>query len=254
LISACGAAEGGGEFGEELGQSSQAVVVSCDGAPAWQLHTTYAPLAHVQWQGALYECVNDWAKSGWCGQYQPDGLHAEDAWTKLRDCGACQALINEVQPRGPVSHDDEWVELTSSCSGALSLDGLKLIYRSMNGTTDVLMVDLAGKTIPAGGYLLFTGSQYAGTATSDGRLKSAMTAQPLGGAGLAIVRPGLNGAPQQVIDAVGYGASANMYHEGPNAPMPAIGSSFARIPNKRDTNNNQTDFAVRTPSPRQANP
>jgi hypothetical protein len=67
------------------------------------------------------------------------------------------------------------------------------------------------------------------------------------GGGLALRRG------DELLDSVGYGTANNAFVEGSPAAAPPSGSSLARLPNGRDTNDNAADFRVGTPTPRAAN-
>jgi uncharacterized protein len=199
----------------------------------------------VQSGRVVYEC-KQWPQSGWCGQREPGAQFSawEDAWTKVDSC--CGPVINEFTGNyGNGGPNDDFVEISNTCSNNFSTSGLKLVYRSAAGVNDVVLYDLSSITLPANGYVLLHGIQFSGDRTlSNGFFGSNMSATA---AGLALRSTNV------VYDAVGYGNMTNIYKEGtPAAPGPR-GQSLSRIPNRQDTQNNAADFRSGAPTPGLAN-
>lgn len=172
--------------------------------------------------------------------------------TAALDVATCRLVIDEVQVAG-TSAADEWFELASTCNTAQDLGGLRVVYRSANGNNDLDVVTLAG-TIAGHGHPFWVNAQVAADARYVGQAGTFSTS-PTGqlaaaGGGLAIRR----GAGGPIVDSMGYGTASNVFVEGTAALAPGAGMSCARVPDAVDTNDNRADFAIRTPSPGQANP
>jgi hypothetical protein len=170
--------------------------------------------------------------------------------------GACGVVVNEVQIGSAVGVADEMVELFNSCARSITLAGnTVLVARALGDPTTIELQDLAGVTIPAGGYRLFTNTSYAGLGASDGVF-------PIAGADLltgngAVAIAARRGAAYDVLDAVAWGAGggAGAPAEGATRPAaPADGKTLARLPNGADSDDNGADFSsAAAPTPRAAN-
>jgi hypothetical protein len=163
-----------------------------------------------------------------------------------------QVRINEFSTGVTNAAANEFVELVNSGTSSVDVGGYKLVYRSATGTSDVSLGTIpAGTTIPAGGFYLFGGSAYAGSATADQSFSTGLAST---GGGLALRNP-----DGDVVDSVGYGASTtNAFVETAPAPAPPAtaspGSSDVRLPDGHDTNDNSTDFSVSSsPTPHGSN-
>jgi Lamin Tail Domain len=165
--------------------------------------------------------------------------------------GTAELRINEFMTGSTGAASNEFVELVNTGTAAVDVSGYKLAYRSGAGTSDVTLATIpSGTTIPAGGFYLFGGSGYAGSASPDQSFSTALAATA-GGLGL---RDG-SGA---LVDSVGYGDATNAFVEGHAGPAPpaaaAPGNSAIRSPDGHDTNDNAADFSVSaSPTPRAAN-
>jgi hypothetical protein len=151
-------------------------------------------------------------------------------------------VINEISTGGLLYSNDEYVELFNPGISAIDLSGYRLVYRSAAGGADnPSSVQLQG-ALAAGGYLLFTGSDYSGGGSVSGSLPFTLSGT---GGGVAI-RDSLSGT---IIDSVGYGNATNLFVEGTAAPAPPAGQSISRSQNGADTNDNSSDFIIgeRTP-------
>ena len=147
-----------------------------------------------------------------------------------------EVKINELQTDGTTSQD-EFVELYNGGSAAADISGCKLVYRTASGTSDIVLATVpASTTIPAGGFYLFGGTDYAGAATADQTFSVDLNA---GDGGLALRYP--SGA---IVDLVGYGSPTNGFFEGTAAPSPPSGQSIGRHPSGADTDDNAADFQV----------
>src|SRR5439155_6818159 len=145
-----------------------------------------------------------------------------------------EVKINELQTDGTTSQD-EFVELYNGGSAAADISGCKLVYRTASGTSDTVLATVpASTTIPAGGFYLFGGTDYAGAATADQTFSVNLNA---GDGGLALRYPS-----GTIVDLVGYGSPTNGFLEGAAAPSPPSGQSIGRHPSGADTDDNAADF------------
>jgi hypothetical protein len=161
------------------------------------------------------------------------------------NCTVSSLVINEVQTDGTTA-SDEFIEIYNPCGNALSLTG-KLVYRSSSASTDSsTLATFSNTNIAGGGYYLVAGANYSGSASPDQTYTSGGLA--LGGGGVA-----LRDASNNIIDSVAWSSSSNGFAEGSVAPNVPSGKSIARTPNGKDTNHNNTDFVVATPTPKAAN-
>jgi Lamin Tail Domain len=176
----------------------------------------------------------------------------------MAGAGGCNIKVNELLLstfRGTTSRpSEEYVELYNPCASSKSLKGWSIRYRSSTNNTkasnpDTPLVQDIGKTIPAMGYLLYSGTQYSGT--HDGVLLNGLSDD---GGGVALVDNN-----NVIIDSVAYGpVDANHnFLEGTPAPLPPQtiqpGKVTARSPNGADTDDNGVDFKVQSPTPKAPN-
>jgi hypothetical protein len=152
-------------------------------------------------------------------------------------------VINEVSPEGTTGNDD-FVELYNPESCPADIGGWKLDYLAATATSSTSPIPLwkasASQTLPAGGFLVLGTSAFTGDA--DGELSSGLKQE---GGGVALKTSG-----GQVVDAVAWGdaTAKHPFIEGTVCSVIGPGKSGARIPDGKDTQNNQSDFT--TPSTR----
>jgi hypothetical protein len=189
-------------------------------------------------------------------------LLPEDLMASVRGdmagAGGCNVKVNELllsTLKGTTSRpSEEYVELYNPCATSKNLKGWSLRYRSASNNSgasnpDTPLVQDIGKTIPAMGYLLFSGTQYTGT--HDGVLINGLSDA---GGGVALVDNN-----NDIVDSVAYGpVDANHnFLEGTPAPLPPQvaqpGKVTARSPNGTDTDDNGADFSVQSPTPKAPN-
>jgi Lamin Tail Domain len=161
---------------------------------------------------------------------------------------AAPIRINEFSTGVEGALTDEYVEIFNPGTGAVDLSGYKLVYRSAAGTSDVNLATIpAGTMLGAGGFMLFGGSGYSGTADQPFSVSLAS-----GGGGV-----GIRDATGLLLDSVGWGTATNALVEGSVAAAPTIaaapGRSDARHPDGQDTNDNAADFAEGDPTPKAPN-
>jgi hypothetical protein len=176
----------------------------------------------------------------------------------MAGAGGCNIKVNELllsTLRGAQSRgSEEYVELYNPCATSKSLKGWSIRYRSIDNNSkasnpDTPLVQDVGRTIAAGGYLLFAGTQYGGS--KDGSLINGLSDS---GGGVAIIDNN-----NVIVDSVAYGnvVSSHSFLEGTHAPLPSQtmqpGTVTARSPNGTDTDDNGADFKVQAPTPKAAN-
>jgi len=175
-----------------------------------------------------------------------DSTPADVASEPAVDAPPCNAdlIINEVQTAG-ASDDDEFGELHNPASCAVLLDGYELMYRSSEGTADVLVWSaVPGQKMLPGQFFILGG---AGFPTAPDFPFPTQVALGAGGGGLGLLK---NGTP---VDRVGWGDASNAYLESTAAAAPAAGKSIGRLPDGHDTDDNSSDFIEATATPRKPN-
>jgi lamin tail-like protein/collagen triple helix repeat protein len=161
--------------------------------------------------------------------------------------GAGRLVINEFSTGVRNASANEFVELVNGGAAPTDAAGYKLVYRSANGGSDVVLATIpAGTTIAAGGFYLFAGSGYTGLAPANQMFSTGLAST---GGGLGVRDPS-----GDLVDSVGYGSTTNAFVETSAAPAPPTtanpGSSDVRLPDGHDTNDNSADFTVSSaPSP-----
>jgi len=161
-------------------------------------------------------------------------------------------VISQVQLGGAANANDEFVEIHNNGSSAVDLNGYRLVYRSQNGTNDVmnpLAVWTASTIIQPGQYYLIASVSYDGGIAPDrvydpSTLSVSMSAN---NGGVAI-RLGANDTGT-IIDSLAWGTVTNGFAEGTAATVPGNDNSKVRGLNGcLDSDNNSTDFTTLTPA------
>ena len=177
---------------------------------------------------------------------------------RIASAASTTVVISQFQVAGSGDYPpaDEFVELHNVGTSSLDLDGMRLVYRSASGTTDVnLRVWSESTPIPPGGYYLLGHTQgydgpaadaSIGASTDNGVIAAS-------GGGLALRQGAANTGT--IIDSVGYGTATNAFVETTRTVAPAAGSSRARGDSGcTETDDNSVDFEGLTPSsPRSSN-
>ncbi|MBN8482869.1 MAG: lamin tail domain-containing protein [Xanthomonadales bacterium] len=182
---------------------------------------------------------------------------------------SAQVVISQVYGGGgnasaPFTHD--FVELFNRGTTAQSLAGMSVQYTSAAGTGNFAIgANLSGSIAPGSYYLVQMatgGANGSALPTPDASGNSSMS----GTAGKVILVNGTtavacNGSTNpctpailaNVLDLVGFGATANVFEGAAPAPAPSNTTSILRAGNGcTDTNNNGADFATGTVAPRNA--
>ena len=128
------------------------------------------------------------------------------SFTCVPSADAPTVRVNEVETGTSASGADEFVELVNSGSVAGDMGGLRLVYRSGAGSTDVALATVpAGTTLAPGAFYLVGGSGYAGGHKADQSFAPGLASAA---GGVAIRDAG--GA---VLDSVGWGTATNAFVE-----------------------------------------
>lgn len=159
--------------------------------------------------------------------------------TCVTDCA--QLVINEVQAAGADNANQEFVEIFNKGTCEVDFDDYKLDYKATNNNNGLHLE--ADRKIPAGGYLVFGSTQFAGPTDVTFAAGIAANGQ------LAILLKTTN----QPVDGVAWGAVQNgAFTEGTPATAPGT-KVIARVPNGKDTHVNSADFVVQNATPKAAN-
>jgi hypothetical protein len=182
----------------------------------------------------------------------------------LAAAAQAQVVISQVYGGGGNSgavYQNDFVELYNRGSSTQSLAGWSLQYTSATGTSwGNQKVTLSG-SIPAGGYVLVQlasgGANGAPLPAADASATFNMsaTAGKLALLNSTVSLPATTcpSSDPTIVDLVGYGGTANCF-EG-TAPAPTPSATLAILRNNSgcaDSNANTLDFAVGTPTPRNA--
>lgn len=161
-------------------------------------------------------------------------------------------VISQVQMGGAANANDEFIEIHNNGAAAVDLNGYRIVYRSQNGTSDVmnpLAVWTASTILQPGQYYLIASVSYDGGITPDKvydptTLSVSMSAN---NGGVAI-RLGDNNTGT-IIDSLGWGTVTNGFAEGTAATVPGNDNSKIRGLNGcLDSDNNSTDFTTLMPA------
>ncbi len=151
---------------------------------------------------------------------------------------------------------NDFIELFNGGSSAVSLAGWSVQYNSTTGTGTWQKTDLTGVVLQPRQYYLVQEAQGAG-GTQDLPTPDAIGTIPMGSTGgkVALVSSttqlvGDKPVSPSIVDLVGFG-SANYYEGAGAAPAPSNTTADLRAAGGcTDTDNNNADFAVATPAPR----
>ncbi len=148
----------------------------------------------------------------------------------------------------------DYVVLRNVTAASVSLTGYSLQYASATGTSWSTKVDLSG-AVPANGYFLIAlaaGTNGIALPTADLTSASINLSASAGKLALVSSTTVLSAAcpatgVAAVVDFVGYGSTASCYEGTAAAPSPTASEEIYRT---GETDNNQADFAVRAPTPK----
>lgn len=148
-----------------------------------------------------------------------------------------QVVISEVQTGSATSANQEFIELYNQTDLPVDVTGWRLEYKSATGSAWSTKATLAGNIQSYGFYLAAT----AGYIEASSTLGAGLAAT---GGHVRLVQPGIEDAPGQILDLLGWG-TADTAEGGQPAPAPEAGLSTQRclIENLfTDTDNNANDF------------
>jgi uncharacterized protein (TIGR03437 family) len=155
-------------------------------------------------------------------------------------------VIGEFRTRGPAGANDEFVELYNNSDAAVDLSGWKLKGSNNAGTISTRLTIAGGTVLPPRCHLLMIkAGGYSESVPGDQSYTSGITND----GGIAITLPN-----DSVVDQVGL-SLGSAFHEGmPLVPLSSdTNQSYERRPggpagSTQDTNNNQADFQLISPS------
>jgi len=187
-----------------------------------------------------------------------------------------QVVISEVYGGGGNSgstYKNDFIELYNPTNAAVSLDGWSVQYVSATGTGKWKITNLTGSIASHGFYLVQETAGSGGTTdlpTPDAvdSIAIAATAGKVALCNTTTALTGANPVSTEIVDLVGFGKTANFYEGSGPAPAPSSTHSIERkassastaetmgaggteefFGNGYDSNNNNSDFLIRTPQP-----
>ncbi len=173
---------------------------------------------------------------------------------------AADVVISQVYGGGGNSgatYKNDFIEIFNKSAAAVAVGGWSVQYVSATGTGTWALTAIPGGTvIPAGGYLLI--QQAAGTGgtvnlpTPDviGTLAMGGTAGKVALANTSTALTGASPTGGAVVDLVGYGPTATGSETSPTAVLTNSTAALRNGNGCTDTDNNNADFTVSAPTPR----
>lgn len=176
----------------------------------------------------------------------PDPVPADNTATATTHTPPPSVLISEFRTRGPGGVNDEFIELFNRSSFSVNIGGWRLMASNATSVTTTLMTINNGTTLPAGGHFLATNSGgYSGTVPGD----QTYSANVADDGGIALLM-----SNNIISDQIGLSLGSLFIEGMPLVPLSGnLNQSYERRPggtggNTQDTNNNQNDFLLRSPS------
>ncbi len=154
-------------------------------------------------------------------------------------------VISEFRTSGPDGGSDEFVEIFNRTNAPIDIGGFELQKQSSSGGTPSSRYTFpSGFVLAAGQYYLITGTSYSGGVVGDVENISFSTADD---GGLALIDPSAPGTP---VDSVGMTIGIDFLEGSPLPPLSGESNrSYQRADNGcMDTNNNNADFSLISPS------
>lgn len=152
----------------------------------------------------------------------------------------CKILINELTTQSAAAATDEYIEIASTCTTTQSLTGLRLVYRSANGTADASGALALTASLAANSYLYYVNNNADFRYPDEAGIFTFSMSATAGGAALRI------GTSTVVVDSLAWGTVTNGFAEGTSIAAPSTTTSASRTPDRTDTNQNNQDFALTT--------
>ena len=190
------------------------------------------------------------AAAVWCFRSAVISASGDENPTHYSSFVSPNIVISQFQAGGGTA-DDEFIELHNIGAAPVDLNGLRLVYRSASGTSDVgpLAVWSTSTIVQPGQYYLIATTAYGGGVTPDYVYNTGVCQCSLSATsgGLAVRQGGQNSGV--ILDSVGWGSATNVFVEGTPATAAGNNNSKARLQSGcQDTDANQTDFQTLTPS------
>lgn len=190
------------------------------------------------------------AAAVWCFRSAVISASGDENPTHYSSFVSPNIVISQFQAGGGTA-DDEFIELHNIGAAPVDLNGLRLVYRSASGTSDVgpLAVWSTSTIVQPGQYYLIATTAYDGGVTPDYVYNTGVCQCSLSATsgGLAVRQGGQNSGV--ILDSVGWGSATNVFVEGTPATAAGNNNSKARLQSGcQDTDANQTDFQTLTPS------
>ena len=160
-----------------------------------------------------------------------------------------QIFITEIQIETASSASYDFIELYNPATSSINLSGFQLKKRSSTGSESSVRLFPTGSIISAQNYFLWLNTDFASNSPEiSADIISTQTLAKNNSIALFDKRDNL-------IDAVGWGTSTNPFSETASFPQnPGENQSLSRkwsttTQNYIDTNNNQDDFEIQSPTP-----
>ncbi len=138
----------------------------------------------------------------------------------------------------------DFIEIFNRGTQAQALDGWSIQYASATGTT-FQSTPLTGTIAPGQYYLI----QQAAGAGGSQNLPSPDATGAIAMSGTA-GKVALRNAASEVVDRVGYGATASEFETAPTRELTNTSAALRARAGCQDTDNNSVDFVIATPTPR----
>ncbi len=153
------------------------------------------------------------------------------------------------------THQNDFIEIFNRGTTTINLAGWSVQYVAATGTGTWSVTNLSGTLIPGQYYLVQEAGGVNGsplpTPDATGSISMAATAGKVALLNTTVALTGGCPTSSNIVDLVGYGATASCF-EG-SGPAPAPGTTTAdlrKVGGCTDTNDNAADFLTATPTPR----
>jgi predicted extracellular nuclease len=162
--------------------------------------------------------------------------------------GSAGVVISEFRTRGPNGGFDEFIELYNKSGNSIDISGWKIKASNNAGTISVRVTIPANTILPAHGYYLVTNSNsagYSGTVAGNQTYTTGISDD----GGIALTT-----GTDQIVDQVGMSSGSAFIESRVLAPLTTNSDrSYERKPggssgSTQDTDDNRSDFQIRTPS------